>query len=63
MNEQAVRAFIDKRIEALKLLKAIAENLDDHIGTDPEHVDWTHVGDVAGVVEILREAAQFMGVE
>jgi hypothetical protein len=61
MNEKAVEAFIAKREEALELLKAIEAELDDDMSTDPEKVNWNHVGDVNYVLENLRDVARFMG--
>ena len=48
---------------AEQLAAAIIANLDDHMGVDPEHVQWGHVGNVNHVIENLLEVADFMGIE
>ena len=61
MNDKALNAFIAKRAVALKLLKAIEAELDDHMNIHPDTINWAHVGDANYVLENLRDVARFMG--
>ena len=61
VNEKAVEAFMDKRVEALELLEEIEAELDDHMGMNLEKINWGHVGDATYILENLRDVARFMG--
>lgn len=55
-NDMAVSAFIGRKAEFDALLEKLAALSDDHFGVPPDDVHWGHVGTVADVVLILRQA-------
>lgn len=60
-NPAALDAFAARHAEALALTDAIRAELDDHLGYDPERIDWGHVGTMGAVMERLREMAEMIG--
>ena len=61
-NEKALNAYIKKTERARELARRILAGLDDHIGDNPDAINWAHVGDANHVVESLSEISGFMGV-
>ena len=55
-NDMAVSAFIGRKAEFDALLEQLAALSDDHFGVSPDEVHWGHVGTVADVVLLLRQA-------
>lgn len=62
-NEKAQAAFLAEIDKAYKLATAITEALDDHLGTNPEAVNWGHVGSLKYVVELLAEISEFLNIK
>ena len=57
-NDKALQAFptnMDSIIEMTTTLKEKAEN---HFGYDPEEINYAHVGDLARIKELLKEAVR-----
>ena len=63
MNAQATTAFITSTARAEILIAAIRDEINDHMGVDPEHVSWANVGDIQHVVDSLEEIARFIGID
>lgn len=55
-NDMAVSAFIGRKAEFDALLEQLAALSDEHFGVSPDEVHWGHVGTVADVVLLLRQA-------
>lgn len=55
-NDMAVSAFIGRKAEFDALLEQLAALSDHHFGVSPDEVHWGHVGTVADVVLLLRQA-------
>lgn len=53
----AAVAAIAETLEALK-----AHAVDDHLGVNPEAVNWGNVGTAQHLLSLLNEAAKFAGV-
>ena len=49
---KAIRADLDK----------IKGHMDDHMGIDPDSVNWGHVGTAQHVLEQLEETIYFLGL-
>ena len=57
MKKQTAVAAIAETLEALK-----AYAVDDHLGVNPEAVNWGNVGTAQHLLSLLNEAAKFAGV-
>ena len=55
-NDMAVSEFIGRKAEFDALLEKLAALSDDHFGVSPDDVHWGHVGTVADVILLLRQA-------
>ena len=62
-NEEAISRFIANLGEAQLVMEAISDHLENHMGADPERVDWGHVGSAAEVLVKLRELAAFLNLK
>ncbi len=57
MKRNATAEFAG-HIEAARIeLEAIRQQIEDHLGIDPDHVHWGHVGDAARLSNELKEIA------
>lgn len=57
-NNKAQDVFISRIAEAREIVKLLSAHLDEHMGVDPEKVNWADAGDAGRLVELLREAAR-----
>ncbi len=58
-NDEALSAFVSKLAEINEVLTTLQQAADDHFGTDPERVNWAHVGDLGWILEQLEEVKEF----
>ena len=56
MNEEAVAEFVKTLEEIEELLLALTEAKDDNFGTDPDTLNWGHVGTARAIRSLLKEA-------
>jgi len=49
--------------ESLARIDALREHVADHYGTDPEEVNYGHVGSAKRIDALLRELCEFAGVK
>ena len=56
MNERAVNAFTETLDEIEELILALTEAKDDNFGTDPDTLNWGHVGTAKAIRSLLKEA-------
>jgi hypothetical protein len=63
VNEKALDEFIGTVAaieEKLDVLKAHVEN---HMDTSPEEINWGHVGSAKHLLQLIKEASEFAGIE
>jgi hypothetical protein len=58
-NEKALGAFMAKIAEAQTLLAELQAHVDDHMETNPDEINWGHVGSAGYMVEKLSELADW----
>jgi hypothetical protein len=59
-REAALAAFIGKKAEIDEMIARLARLSDDHFGTNPEEINWGHVGTLdhyAGLLKRLTDSA------
>jgi hypothetical protein len=59
-NDQALTAFITRKVEIDAMLERLADFSGEHFGLAPDDVNWAHVGDLGYVIERLRQASDFI---
>ena len=58
MNEKALSAYVQAMGQIEKYLSELQALANDHLGNDPENINWGHVGRTH-LAELLKEAADF----
>ena len=58
----AVSAFIGQKLRAEDLLALIGRHIEQHLGTDPEGINWGDVGTIAAAADLLQRAATMLGL-
>jgi uncharacterized damage-inducible protein DinB len=58
-NEQALDAFLAAKAEIDRLLAELATLSAEHFHSDPERINWSHVGTANHIRERLQEIANF----
>jgi hypothetical protein len=53
-REQALAAFVSKKVEIDAMLTRLQTLSDDHFGYAPEDVTWSHVGALEHYAELLK---------
>jgi hypothetical protein len=53
-REQALAAFISKKVEIDSMLQRIKALSDDHFGYAPDEIDWDNVGTLGYYAEMLK---------
>jgi hypothetical protein len=53
-NDEALAAFIGKKLEIDAMLDRLKALSDDHFHVSPDDVDWGHVGTLEHYAELLR---------
>ena len=59
MNEKALSAYVQAMGQIEKYLSELQALANDHLGNDPENINWGHVGRAMHRAELLKEAADF----
>ncbi len=59
-NDDALAAFVGRKIEIDTLLDLLKAHSDDHFGVAPDDVNWGHVGTLTECAALLRRAAEFV---
>ncbi len=62
-NDQATFRFIDHIETAKELLEEITVEVNDHLGSHPDDINWADVGDIEHVVDLLKGVAHWIGIE
>jgi len=60
-KETAIDAFIEKNQNALEKLEIIKTALNNHMGTNPDDINWANVGDLGYINEQLDNILGFIG--
>jgi hypothetical protein len=58
MNIKATDAFIRTKLEIDTLLARLQGLSDDHFNTNPDAINWGHVGDIERIRNALRLAVE-----
>ncbi|MCS5603721.1 MAG: hypothetical protein NZ734_16150 [Paracoccus sp.] len=58
-NDAALAAFIAKKAEIDAMLARLQAFSDDHFGTDPERVNWAHLGSLEYQASLLKQISDF----
>lgn len=61
MNE-ALDRFVEKKISADEKIKTILDYVANHCDTNPDDVNWSHVGDMDRLNNNLDEIMDFLGI-
>ena len=59
MNEKALSAYVQAMGQIEKYLSELQALANDHLGNDPENINWGHVGSAIHLAELLKEVADF----
>jgi len=59
MNEKALSAYVQAMGQIEKYLSELQALANDHLGNDPENINWGHVGCANHLADLLKEAADF----
>ena len=59
MNEKALNAYVQTMGQIEEYLSELQALANDHLGNDPENINWGHVGSAIHLAELLKEAADF----
>lgn len=54
-SDKSIASFASRLEAATDLHKAIGQLIDNHLGVDPENVNWSNVGDADRLVDALSE--------
>ena len=61
-NEKAIREFIKTISQAKANLAALTEYVDSHMNTDPDTLNWGHVGNAQYLNSRLEELMESFGL-
>ena len=53
-KEEALAAFVCKKVEIDAMLTRLQALSDDHFNCNPDEIDWGHVGTLACYAELLK---------
>jgi hypothetical protein len=53
-KQQALAAFVSKKVEIDAMLTRLQALSDDHLGYSPEDITWDHVGTLGYYAELLK---------
>jgi len=59
-NDDALAAFVGRKIEIDTLLDQLKGHSEDHFGVASNDVNWGHVGTLTECAALLRRAAEFV---
>lgn len=55
IQPQAIEAFIAKKLEIDEMLARLQELSDEHFNTQPDEINWSHVGTLEHYASQLKE--------
>lgn len=58
-NEKALTAFINTIVDIRGQLDVLTDLTDEHLGYNPEDINWGHVGTAQHIHELLEEVIAF----
>ncbi|MBU3031890.1 hypothetical protein [Paracoccus marinaquae] len=58
-NDAALAAFIAKKVEIDAMLARLQAFSEDHFGTEPEQVNWAHLGSLEYHANLLKRISDF----
>ena len=53
-REQALAAFVSKKVEIDEMLTRLQGLSDDHFGSNPDEITWSHAEGLAHYAELLK---------
>ena len=59
MNEKALNAYVQTMGQIEEYLSELQALVNDHLGNDPESINWGLVGCANHLADLLKEAADF----
>ena len=62
-NEKALANFIGNIGTITEQLAAIQAHMDNHMETNPEDINWGHVGSTGKIIEDLNNVMVFLGLK
>ena len=63
VNEKALDEFCGTIAELEKKLDALKAHVENHMDTSPEEINWGHVGSAKHLLQLIKEASAFAGIE
>lgn len=58
MKTQATDIFLKNIHEARELLSNLQDLVDNHLGYDPDEINWGHAGTASCLIRLLKEATE-----
>jgi len=62
-NQQALEAYMGKMATIANIVAHLQDWVDDMGNVSPDDVDWTHVGNLAAVLEGVTNAAHWANID
>ena len=62
-NEKALDEFIGTVAAIGEKLDALKLHVENHMDVAPEEVNWGHVGSAKHLLQLIKEASEFAGIE
>ena len=63
VNEKVLDEFIGTMAALEEKLDALKAHIENHMDTSPEEINWGHVGSAKHLLQLIKEASEFAGVE
>ena len=63
VNEKAQDEFIGTVAVLEEKLDALKAHIENHMDVAPEEVNWGHVGSAKHLLQLIKEASEFAGIE
>lgn len=62
-NEKALNEFVGTMAALEEKLDALKAHVENHMDTSPEEINWGHVGSAKHLLQLIKEASEFAGIE
>ena len=62
-NKKALDEFIATVAALEEKLDALKAHIENHMDVAPEEVNWGHVGSAKHLLQLIKEASEFAGIE
>ena len=62
-NEKALDEFIGTVAAIEEKLDALKAHIENHMDTSLEEINWGHVGSAKHLLQLIKEASEFAGIE